>query len=257
MDGIPELTERLAELDADDEFAADDVERFVSVMQFVTSTGTPPDVGELPAVYAADADALTARCQLLARLRERAPSLVDGPLAPDAQRWIATGKPEHVPAMTPQPSAERFVAAEAALIEPSAKPFDVGMYTCTAVGGGQGMWRAYLDLNRDSTLFPPPWRVWALRAAPDVRVREITSATAWAAFVCHYPRRGGSLLYPDWASAARDLDAVHMTLPAIVATQGLCLTIATGLIAAPYWDVESTLWLRWKFTDATLIETVG
>jgi len=36
--------------------------------------------------------------------------------------------------------------------------------------------------------------------------------------------------------------------------QGIGFPTEDGIVAAPYWDVESTFWLRWSFDVATLIE---
>jgi hypothetical protein len=60
---------------------------------------------------------------------------------------------------------------------------------------------------------------------------------------------------PDWSAVSRDVDAVHVTLPAIVAAQGFGLRTARGITAPAFWDVESTLWLRWRFASARLLET--
>jgi hypothetical protein len=47
-----------------------------------------------------------------------------------------------------------------------------------------------------------------------------------------------------------------MTQRAVVASQGLYFASSAGIIAPPYWDVESTLWLRWSFTSTELIEVL-
>lgn len=46
-------------------------------------------------------------------------------------------------------------------------------------------------------------------------------------------------------------------LHAISATQGLDLHTGDGIVAAPYWDVESTSWLRWCVASAELVEITG
>jgi hypothetical protein len=120
------------------------------------------------------------------------------------------------------------------------------------------MWRAYLDLYRGSDLFPLPWQVWSLPAATSPsRIREITSAADWAALVERYPRPGADVIYPDWAAAAGDgIDAVHLTLRAVVAVQGFSFPTRSGLSAPGFWDVETTLWLRWAFDRPRLIDVV-
>jgi hypothetical protein len=47
-----------------------------------------------------------------------------------------------------------------------------------------------------------------------------------------------------------------MTLAAIVATQGFTFASPAGPIAAAYWDLETTLWLRWRFETVTLREVL-
>jgi hypothetical protein len=86
-----------------------------------------------------------------------------------------------------------------------------------------------------------------------VKVHEIPTAAAWAEFVSSYPYRYGDLVYPDWRSASRDHDAVHMTLQAVAATQGVFFEVQGETLAPTYWDVESTLWLRWCFSKPELI----
>jgi len=89
-----------------------------------------------------------------------------------------------------------------------------------------------------------------------VAVAEIASATVWAEFVCAHPRAQHGLVYPNWCKIAREFDAVHITLPAIVAAQGFFVRTSLGPIPPAFWDVESTFWLKWRFTAARLIETV-
>ena len=71
------------------------------------------------------------------------------------------------------------------------------------------------------------------------------------------PQCGRSSLYPDWRSASRDYDAVHMTLQAIVATQGIYLRAGVRIVAPPSWDIESTLWLRWCFRGPELVDVIA
>jgi hypothetical protein len=190
---------------------------------------------------------MIAASSLLQRLSSVVPEVVTGPLRFDAQYWVATGKPSHVSPGHPELSEARFADAVSAEVEVSTKPFGVGLFTSTGVLGGHGMWRTYLDLNEGSSLFPPPWHTWAVEAHPDAVVREIASARQWVDFVRSYPLRDGVLTYPNWRSVARDYDGVHMTLLAIAATQGLYFPVGQEITAPPYWDVESTLWLHWRF----------
>ena len=65
------------------------------------------------------------------------------------------------------------------------------------------------------------------------------------------------MLYPDWARVADRWDGIHMNVGAIAATQGICFSEGSNLVAPPYWDIESTLWLRWVFGAVELVEEVG
>jgi hypothetical protein len=99
--------------------------------------------------------------------------------------------------------------------------------------------------------------VWDLEAHADASVLEITSARAWVAFVETFATVDARLVYPDWRSAATRFDGVHLTLAAIAAAQGFSFPTSVGLTAPTYWDVESTLWLRWAFGRTRLSQVVG
>lgn len=105
-------------------------------------------------------------------------------------------------------------------------------------------------------IYPLPWYTWELEIDKDVRVAEIGSATAWVEFVCAHARISDGLVYPDWVDIAQSFDAVHLTLRMIAAAQGLSFATRHGDIPAAFWDVETTLWLRWCFSRASLVETV-
>jgi hypothetical protein len=255
-DGLRELSRRVALLDDErgDPLVPDDLARFVSVIARITGTG---DERSLPTASPDEADELVAGCQLMRRLSAAAPEITAGPLRLDAQRWIATGKPSHVPPGHPAPSPAHFVGpGTAGSVRPAAKPFGLGLFTSTAAAGGHGAWRTYLDLHRGSSLFPLPWHTWAVEMEPAAAVREVASAADWVELVASHPLRAGGLTCPDWPSLARAYDGVHMTLRAIVATQGIAFPMNGGAVAAPYWDVESTLWLRWRVRSAVLVEVI-
>jgi hypothetical protein len=259
MNAYGELRRRVARLDEEtgDPRRADahsDIERFIAVMELITDSG---DATELPPILAATADALVGRCRLLRRLDGVVPEIVTGPFHATPQYWVATGKLGRITPGELTPSESYCVAVDDLDAVPvGAKPFGVGLFTSTGVLGGHGMWRTYLDLNRWSTLHPMPWHTWAVTPRRDAVVHEISNATQWIDFVRSYPLRRGALIYPDWRSVARDMDAVHMTLRAIAAIQGLRFPVGSGVVAASYWDVESTFWLRWCFTGVELVDTI-
>ncbi len=64
------------------------------------------------------------------------------------------------------------------------------------------------------------------------------------------------VLYPDWKQVADDWDGVHMAARAVAATQGICFEAGEQRLAAPYWSVESTLWLRWSFDGVEHVATI-
>ena len=102
-------------------------------------------------------------------------------------------------------------------------------YSCTAAVTSLSL-NIYLYLND----LPPPWHIWSTQPRPDVNVREISTAAGWAEFVTSYPVRHGDLVYPDWRSASRDHDGVHLTLRAIAATQGIYLRTQGRIVALSY-----------------------
>lgn len=262
--GISELVRRVTQLDAEPREAqliggsCVDISHFIRVLGQTTSTGTPRDVRGLPCVSPVDADGLIGSSRLVNRLADVVPEIVTGPLRVDAQYWVGTGKPSFLPRGDLTPKESAFVSvSNATAVDPSAKPFGVGFFTSTGVLGTYGMWRIYLDMNRGSTLHPLPWHTWAIEPHRRAIVCEITTATEWVEFVLAHPRQEHELIFPNWESVARRYDAVHMTLRAIGATQGLYCQTEQGIVAAPYWDIESTMWLRWYFRSSRLVETVA
>ncbi|MGH3183528.1 MAG: hypothetical protein ACRDOE_16735 [Streptosporangiaceae bacterium] len=257
MAGIAEFEHRVAELDgsgqrlADREAVGDDIRRYVQVLETATSTG---DHSRAAVVVPADADRVTATCRLLSRLDHAVPQIVSGPVDRHGQYWISTGKPPWVAPREPELAEAGFTAVTGppgGLV----KPFTGGLHTSTGFPGGQGMWRSYLDLRDWDSLFARPWFVWQVSGDAAATILEVSSASAWAGFVQRYPRPYRDLLYPDWAAAGRDYDAVHVTARAIAAIQGFRLQTAAGLLAPVYWDVETTFWLRWRFSSVRLEET--
>ncbi|RZS44808.1 hypothetical protein EV193_101687 [Herbihabitans rhizosphaerae] len=235
--------------------AITDLTYFIDVVDKITNVASMSEDGTpIPPVSAADADITIGKSRLVNRLCESVPEIAVEDLLLGSQYWIAKGGISGLPPTDPVLHGEKLV--EPAEMVPATKPFGVGLFTSTGVLGTQGMWRIYLDLNRDSTLHPRPWHVWSVVPRPGVVVREITSATEWVELVESYPVSTGELTYPDWSRIAEDVDAVHMTARAVAATQGLYFESRRGIVAPTYWGLESTLWLRWSFSDQSLVEVV-
>lgn len=255
------LVDRVATLDRRDSRAMQahvfrtDIERFIDVLSVVTSQGDPRE--GLPAVSPQAADRIVRESELLDRLARARPESTVGPLDFSGQRWISTRRFE-APA-TPRRSLEKesFVEAGKCLdLKPRSKPSQFGLFSSTCSPGSHGMWWEYLRRNRGSTLFPGPYEIYGLVPFSDARVLEISSATDWESFVLEKPIRHRGFFYPDWRAAAERWDGVHMTTRAVVTTQGICVQGRGAPIAPPYWDVESTLWLRWIFRSVQYVGTV-
>lgn len=255
-----ELVRRAAAIDAEplvgrpDNVDAD-VYRVLAVLSRVTPVGRSR-LAELPVALPATADEMIGTSSTLQRLADRAPDIVGGPLSQHAQHWVATGRPAHVPPRQQVLAREHFVDVKAFTDPPSTTPFGVGLFTSTATLSPYGMWHAYLECNRGSSLFPPPWHVWKVEPLDGSRIFEAPTASRWAELVTTYPIHDGSAVYPDWRAIGADWDAVHLGLAAIAASQGVCL-VADGdhRIAPPWWDVESTFWLHWRFTEAEQVHS--
>lgn len=260
VDGIQVLRHRVSRLDGRPEYADlhgpvdPDIAHFIRVVGAMRSSRVSLLSDEAPVVLAEAADGVIKECDLLRRLFVRIPQVVCGPLDRNAQFWVATGRPEHLP-------GRHYSLDRAYFIEPSpdgvcldAKPFGIGLYTSTGTFGSFGMWRSYLELHRSSSLVPLPWCVWRVSVGQAPRVLEVSSAAQWVRFVMSSPLQRGELLFPDWHLAASIWDGVHVSLQAVAATEGIRFAASGQVVAAPYWGVESTLWLRWCFGVAELVE---
>jgi hypothetical protein len=113
----------------------------------------------------------------------------------------------------------------------------------------------YLDMNDPSALHGKPWYTWILRVQDHVSIREVTGAEDWVSFVEAYSISKDGVVHPDWRKASEEYDGIHITLRAVAAIDGIEFECADGVIAPPVWGVESTLWLRWRFTGQSLVES--
>ena len=204
-------------------------------------------------IEASIADELISECELLRRLGTRAPEVALGPLELRDQRWISTARPRRLQE-TPSSPEEAFldIASPSNTQQPSTKPFDIGLFSSTAVFGSFGMWWTYLYLNHGSSLFGFPWRIWELQVRTRVAAFEVSSAANWVELLENYGVEHDDLIFPDWSSIAADFDGVHMSAYGVAATQGICFSERGRVTAPPFWDVESTLWLRWVFDKPRL-----
>jgi hypothetical protein len=267
-DGSAELERRVAELDGDplgDDPASPpglparqaiirDAGHFIRVLDEVTMAGDHAATG---IVSSAEADAIVARSLLIGRLGSAEPALATGGIDGCPQFWVATGKPPWAPPGQPVLSPEHFVAATQPGRADNVNPFGVGLYTSSGFQGTQGMWRLYLEIGDYSSNTPHPWHVWRAEVSAAARVRDVTTAAGWEELTLRYPAvHDDGLIYPDWPAVAGDWDAVHLTIRAIAAIQGLRIRTPRGFLAPSYWDVETTFWLRWAFPEVKPVAVV-
>jgi hypothetical protein len=256
LDGRSFSTTRRASLSLTD-LVDDDIVTFIGVLDEVTTTG---DHSLAPVLTAAMADEVVSACQMLGRIGSVVPEIVSGQFCRNSQYWVSTGKPPWVrPPQQGELSRSVFVAANNTS-RGWVKPRTSGLYTSTGYLGTQGMWRKYLELQSRSSsslsLFQLPWYVWQLQVEPAARVAEIGTASDWADLVTRFQFLDDGLAYPDWLAVASEYDAVHVTLPAIAAMDGIRLRTPEALLAPSYWGVECTLWLGWSFRDISRAETI-
>jgi hypothetical protein len=202
------------------------------------------------------ADEMVAGSRLVTAISEYEPGLTSGPLQRDRQHWTAIAGREDLPHTPVEPAEDLFVVPSVGPDqECGIKPFDVGLYTSTSTTAGCSMWRVLISED-SGALHPRPWYTWKLEVnAKAVKVAEIASAQRWVHFISTYPWVHNGLVYPHWVKAAEDFDAVHIMLPTIAAAQGFHFRASGGVIPPAFWDVESTFWLRWRFSGARLVET--
>ncbi len=227
--------------------------RVVALMSSITNTASlsaesaaavPPDVAD--GVFDGSAASRLLRDTLAA---------CDADAASGTQHWIGVSR-GHGASPRTRPAARLLGSAAAVPAAPPAvKPFDYGLYTSTPLAAGYGLWRVYLDQYYGSDLFPLPWYTWRLTVPATATVATIDDARGWVRLMASFPRVHDGLVYPDWAGVAARYDGVRVTFPAVIATQGIAFLTPHGPTAPAFWDVESTYWLRWSFTDATLVAT--
>jgi hypothetical protein len=201
------------------------------------------------ALTAERADDIVCRCSLIARVGRFAPDLVSGPVDLRRQQWIKIAA-EYRDA----PDERQFTFPDPSRV-PVVQPVGFGLWTSTANVGKTSMWRAYLEPSRHMGGYPDPWHTWQLVVQKSARVAEITSAMRWVELVSTHSRSAGEYIFPDWVKIAEKWDGVHVTLAAIVAMQGFSFETEAGLIPPAFFDVESTVWLKWRFAGARLVDT--
>jgi hypothetical protein len=236
-----------------EEWPCRDLAYSAEVMSAVVGAGGA-EQGATKRISASAADQIIASSDLLSRMAARQPEIVVGPLDADRQFWVTTQPFEGRPPRVAEPSKLEFQSvAEGRTLY--AKPRAGGMFTSTGACGRPGMWRMYLEMNDPSSLHRKPWHTWALTVQDHAVIREITCAEDWVSFVEDYHAANDDAVHPDWRKASAEYDAVHITMRAIAAIDGIEFECANGVITPSAWGVESTLWLRWRFAGQSLVDT--
>ncbi|WIB68497.1 hypothetical protein DEI93_05535 [Curtobacterium sp. MCBD17_035] len=107
---------------------------------------------------------------------------------------------------------------------------------------------------------------WTYRLTPDAdaRVYEVHGPDDWTALVARFPMdvrwarrrewwestgREARWYIPDYRAAARDFDAIHLSVTGYLATAGRALDVLDGATVLAGWDPDATSWL----TEAAVI----
>ncbi len=258
------MRERIARLDEPSLGPALDgippvVARFVEVMGKITDTQLTAAAERQPVnpplMNPKIADEIVQASECISAIASLDSSLVLGPVSHTRQWWVSTSA--HTGGEKPTQDSFLKPRHPRLLGRATTKPFDFCLYTSTALSNGTSMWLAYLREYGVPGLFPRPWQAWHVRPARDVTVKEITSASDWANFVLQHPLRRGQLVYPDWRRARAAFDGVHITARAVAAAQGWHLRLGETVFAPAFWDVETTLWLKWRFGTTPAYRVVG
>lgn len=230
--------------------AEEGLRRVLAVMASVTNTAGPSAESPAAAVQPEVADKIFGKSKASRLLGDTLDACYAGSDRGE-QHWVHVSRGAHP---WGRPTEGQFRAPDIAVPNrPAVKPFDYGLYTSTPLAVGYGMWRMYLDQYYGSDLFPLPWYTWRLTFPATAHVVTVDDARGWARLVASFPRVRGGRVYPDWAGIAACYDGVRLTFPAVVAAQGVSFSTPQGQTAPGFWDVESTYWLRWRITDATLV----
>ena len=139
-----------------------------------------------------------------------------------------------------------------------------GLWTSTFLGEAQvSDWARWC---RDNEFAGPDFRVWMLDVNPAAHVWEIDDGDDLDALMSEYGAPSSYNLggvadrmfpYVDYDRMVADgIVGVHLTEEGQRRTHGMALDRPVNAWSLYGWDCESTLWLRWAFTDATSLGVV-
>lgn len=227
---------------------------FVRVMSAVSFRGTPD--GDVERATAERADEVASRSLMLARLLELAPWMTAGPNSDECEQvWIATQRPEWQSPARSIPTRDDFVTPSTLPNDLTKRPLAFGLYTSSANTEYRGMWDTFVRQNTTDALWRRPWITWRLGIAGTPRIYNITTARDWVALVERYPYMDEKWVHADWSKIGENYAGVHISPSAVFAVEGLAVSSQYGDIAPTYWDVESTIWLRWCFESIVSVSS--
>jgi len=194
-------------------------------------------------------------------------------LAPGTQRYLASvlGKDEGPPLSGAASRLATWLAAtndeeRSAAERPAdpAAPYSGHWWSSPAGASLADTTWSLPDLGPLQLFAMEDWPGWAgVRCRPvtpdrPARICEVTGPDDWVALVAGYPlevtksRRhdwwrvtgwAGPWLMPDYAAAAADYDAVHLTVGGYLATAGRALAVNDARCLLAGWDPDQTYWL--------------
>lgn len=169
------------------------------------------------------------------------------------QAWAGQSEPDMNRAITPGPTPG-----------PMAKPQD-GFFTSTWNPALRSS--SWLDFMRTHGQRDPEGRrVWTLVPDPEASLYVIDSMDDYKVLADEYPQRWDHpnvsrkhpFYSPNWNQIAtiilRPFDGVHVTRAAIEGGRAQSPNQHPQFTS---WDVESTLWLTWRFTEYQLAGVLG
>lgn len=124
-----------------------------------------------------------------------------------------------------------------------------GFWTSSYEDGSSAWVEECSSMFGDSTPYKKNW--FLLKPDPSARILLIDTLSNLRMLLRSWPNPlpGTRIVWPDFEAIARHYDAMHLTAAGQIATR---LSHPENLYG---WDVESTLWFRWKFLDCERIPT--
>ncbi len=123
------------------------------------------------------------------------------------------------------------------------------LYTSDGASDFPGAWPIYASVTGTGV---EGWSCWRLTPAPH-RTCVVDSALSWCRFADRWLTTTRRI---DWNAVSVEFDAVQVSSSAVLATDCFEFSWRGRLLPAPFWGVETTVWLRWVFTAAEKVEAL-